>query len=452
MSSAGDISDALSKIEEYLQPTSVNITEKCTSAKQYFETEDGSVNPDKLKELLSHLQELYGHLPQFTSGDPNQLLLGVVGVVSSVSSLTGLGAPVVPVICGVLSKVFSSFGGNTVTIGKVVEDEIKRTFSGHNDETLQQEGDDLHLLYRFAFDFLNQTGGKADLSEHDITNINIQMNIFQGATFLRKLGKLIKELAKEHKENDQNKKIEKAKKAMQFIELYIKLASLRDMILSQFYTITNSTAHSQHLAGGIQRVIGSFDEQDREALSMFLKPTKEYVYIVSYIKEENFDLLMKFLEQKNLLQDQSWITQGDFELCSVKWMKYHATHLKTHTSFFGEGDLRFLRGSKEKVGPESLFCFEKVRRKGNYVYIKQRESSDEFVSMTKGSDRWLMSVKEQGPECEWKVIQMENGNFVFSPHAFPDYFMGMSKLLDGSLAGFLGCSSRRCHWTLRASK
>ncbi|XP_033753117.1 uncharacterized protein LOC117336615 [Pecten maximus] len=373
-------------------------------------------------------------------------------MVSSASSFTGLGGPVVPVICGMLSKAFSAFGGNSLSIGEVVENEIRRTFSGHSDETLLEEAQDLHLMYRRAFDFLNPAIEKSHFTEHDITNMNIQMNVFQGGTFLRKFGKLINELAKEHEENDPNKKIEKAKKAMDFIELYIKLASLRDMLLIQFYTITNSTTHSQHLAGGLQRVIDSFDEQDREVLRLFLKPTEEYVYIVSYMREEEHELLMKFLRMKGHLPEECLLTHGEFELCSVKYPKYHAIRLRRHRSFFGDGDLRYIRGTKDRVGPESLFSFEKVQGQGNYVYITQKRHSDEFLTMTKSSNKWIMFLKQlPGPESEWKVIQMDNGNYVFSPRAFPDYFMAMTKLLDGSAAGLLGCSRIRCQWTLKTS-
>ncbi|XP_033752529.1 uncharacterized protein LOC117336189 [Pecten maximus] len=239
---------------------------------------------------------------------------------------------------------------------------------------------------------------------------------------------------------------------MDFIELYIKLASLRDMLLIQFYTITNSTLHSQHLAGGVQRVIGSFAEKDREVLRLFLKPTKEYVYIVSYIREEEHRLLMKFLGMRGLLPEESWLTQGEFELCSVRYPKYHAIRLRSHRLFFGYGDLSYIRGTKDRVGPESLFSFEKVQGPGNYVYITQKGHLDEFVTMTKGSNKWIKTLKEPpGPESEWKAIQMDNGNYMFSPRAFPDHFMAMSKLLDGSVAGRLGCSRNRCQWTLKTS-
>ncbi|XP_033752710.1 uncharacterized protein LOC117336325 [Pecten maximus] len=452
MSSVSDISEILSKIEEYLQQLKVDIKDKVDIAKKYFQTDDGSLNFKSLEEVHSHLTILYGYLPQFTSGEIPKLLQGVVGIVASISSFTCLGGPVVPFICGVLSKVFAAFGGNTLTIGEVVENEIRRIFSGHRYETLLEEAEDLHLMYRFAFDFLNPASEKSHFTEHDITNMNIQMNVFQGVTFLRKLGKLIKELAKEHEEDDPCKKEEKAKTAMQFIELYIKLASLRDMILFQFYTITNSTPHSQYLAGGVQRVIGAFDEQDRECLGLFLKPSKDYVYIVSYVIEENWLLLMQFLDQKKLLPDQSWLTYGEFELRSVKWPECHAIRLRSHRSFFGDGDLRFLRGNSQAVGPESLFCFKRIKRRRTYFHIKPIGNSGEFLCMTKGPSRWVMSLKD-GPkhQCEWKVIQMDNGNYVFSPRAFPDYFMGMTKLLDGSVAGFLGGYNEQSHWTLRAS-
>ncbi|XP_021377062.1 uncharacterized protein LOC110465509 [Mizuhopecten yessoensis] len=452
MTSVDDVSDILSEIRDLL-PTKFNISEKVEIAKEYFQKDDGSLNLTRLEEVYTILKDLYGYLPEFTSGDPSRLLQGLVGIVSSVSSFTGVGGQAVPVICGVFRKVFASFGGNKVTIGEVVEGEIRRVFSIHSDETLLEEGEDLHLMYRFAFDFLNPTSERSEFSKHDITNMNIQMNVFQGATFLRKLGKLTRELAKEHEESDPNKKSEKANKARQFIELYIKLALLSDMVLLNFFTITNSTSHSQHLAGGIQRVIGSFDEQDREALGMLLKPTKEYVYIASYINEEECELFMKFLEHKNLLLDQSWLQHGQFELCSVKWPKCHALRLRAHTSVFGNGDLRFLRGTKEAAGPESLFCFKQIHPNRSYFSITQMGNADEFVSMTKGSNRWVMSLKGvQNPENEWKIIQMENGNYVFSPRAFPDYFMGMTKLLDGSIAGFLGGYNEQVQWTLKVSE
>ncbi|XP_060064516.1 LOW QUALITY PROTEIN: toxin CfTX-A-like [Ylistrum balloti] len=449
----GDLCDILTKIEEFLRRIKVNIRENVEIAKRYFQSNDGSIDAKKLEEVYSFLKNLYGYLPDFTCGDLSRLLQGVAGITSTISSLTGIGGPVVPVICGVLRKVFSAFGGKTITVGEIVEGEIRRTFSGHTHETLHQEAEDVHLIYRFAFDFLNQPNEKGHLSEHDITNMNVQMNVFQGATFLRKLGKLIKVLAKEHEEDDPGKKTEKVKNALEFVELYVKLASLRDMVLFQFYTITNSTAHSQHLAGGIQRVIGSFDEQDRDALGLFLKPTKEYAYIVSYVREEERELLMMFLDQKKLLPDQSWLTHCAFELHSVKWPEYHAVRLIIHRSLFGNGDLRFIRGSNKPIGPESWFCFKRIKRKGTYHNITPMLNSHEFVCMTKGSDHWVMSKKDAPePESEWKVIQMDNGNYVFSPRAFPDYFMGMTQLLDGSVAGFLGCSRTRCQWTLKASQ
>ncbi|OWF54982.1 uncharacterized protein LOC110465574 [Mizuhopecten yessoensis] len=450
MPSVGDVVDILSKIGEYLQRINVHIKDKIEIAITNFRNVNGSVNIQKLEEIYSFLTKLYGYLPQFTSGDPVQLLKGLVGIVATVSAFTGWGGPVVPVICGVLTVIFSSFGGKVITIGEVVESQIRRTFCGHSYETLLQEAQDLHLKYQLAYDFLNPKSDKREFSEHDITNMNIQMNVFQGATFLRKLGDLIKELAKEHKENDSNKKSEKANKAMQFIELYIKLASLRDMILWHFFTITNSTSHSQHLAGCVQRVICSFDERDREALGMFLKPTEEYVYIVSYVREEIYELFMKFLEQKKLLPDQSRLTHGQFGLYSAKWPHWHAIRRRTHASTFQIGDLRFLCGSKSASRPESLFCFKRIRGSKNYFHIIQRERYGELVCMTKGSDRWVMSLKgaPTAPECTWKVIQMENGNYVFAPLAFPDYFMGMTKLLDGSIGGFLGGYDEQCHWIL----
>ncbi|XP_069132340.1 toxin CfTX-A-like [Argopecten irradians] len=453
MSSVCGISEILTKIGEFLQQFKVNVKEQIEAAKKYFQTNEGSLDVKKIEDVLSRLKIIYDSLAKFTSGDSARLLQGVLEIVSSVSSFTGLGGAAVPAICGVLSKVFSAFGGHKLTIGEVVEGEIRRTFAGHSNETLFEEAEDLHLLYRFAYDFLNPAHEKSHFSEHDITNMNIQMNVFQGATFLRKLGKLIKELAKEHEEENSDKKIEKARKAMQFIELYVKLASLRDMILFQFYTITNSTPHSLNLAGGVQRVLGSFEEQDREALGMFLRPLKEYVYLVSYAQEEERPLLMMFLDQKKLLPDHSWLTHGMFSLYSVKWPECHAIRLTRHRSFFGNGDLRYLRSNSEAVGPESWFYFIRVKRKRNYFRIIPVASSDECVCMTKGQSRWVMCLRDgPKPQTEWKVIQMDNGNYVFSSLEFPDYFMGVTKLLDGSVAGFNGGCSRQTHWTIRSSE
>ncbi|XP_069132339.1 toxin CqTX-A-like [Argopecten irradians] len=457
MSSVADVTEVLSKIEECIQNTNVDISDKCREAREYFENADGLMDECRLESVQSFLEDLLDSLPSFTKADTAKLLNATVKVISSISAFTGLGGPAVPIICGVLSKVFTAFGGNAMSVGKVVEEAIQKTFSGQSMESLHEQAKDLHCMYRLIFGFLNPTNEKTQFSKHDITNMNIQMNVLQGATFLRKLGKLIVELAKEEEGSDPDIKREKAKTAMDFIELYITLASLRDMILIQFYTITNSTAHSQHLAGGVQRVIGSFDEQDREVLSLFLNPTKEHAYIVSSVREEEQELLMRFLEMKNLLPKESWIVQEVCEFWSVKHPKYHAIRLRSDASFFRGGDLRYIRGTKEEVGPESLFSFRKVERTGNYVYITPKGAADsddsEFLTMTKGSNKWIMSLKgPPGPESEWKVIKLDNKNYVFSPRGFPDYFMSMSKLLDGSAAGLLGCLRRRCQWVIKSHR
>lgn len=453
MSANTTAKEIIAKINFRLQQIKVDLKGKPEFIKAYFRNRDGTVNLQRFQEIAAHLKTLYQHLPNFTSGDPLQLLIGVAGVVHSVSSFTGLGGPAVPVVCHVISQVFAAFGGRKLTIGQVVEAEIRRTFSGHSNETLVEEAEDLQFMYRFAFDFLNPTEEKSDFSEHDITNMNIQMNVFQGGTFLRKLGKLIKEMAKEHTENNSKKKIEKAEKAMQFIELYVKLAFLRDMLLLHFFVIINSTSHSQHLAGGVQRVMGSFDEQDREALGMFLKPSKEYVYIVSYVKQEEYKLLINFLDQKGLSPNHSWLENGEFELCSVKWQTHRAIRMLSHRSLFANGDLRYIRGTRDEVSPESLFRFKTVPGKRNCYRIHLGGTPEELITMTKGENRWVMSLKDSPePQTEWKVILMDNGNYVFSSLEFPDYFMGMTKLLDGSVAGFLGGCNEQCHWILRASE
>ena len=164
--------------------------------------------------------------------DPVGAVRATIDIVSQFTALAGPTGQIISVALSFVSGFLALFGvGKSKTqkpdFSKIVRKEIDAALDKYYDKVLNDEiaGCLNNFVISKAYvDSLSKSGGK--LTEHQGLSLKVHVPLWNGLTLLGKLEHRIKALLKENKR-------ETVEKLLKYIELYARLAILKDMILLQ---------------------------------------------------------------------------------------------------------------------------------------------------------------------------------------------------------------------------
>ncbi|CAB4016298.1 Hypothetical predicted protein [Paramuricea clavata] len=164
--------------------------------------------------------------------DPVGAVRATIDIVAQFTALAGPKGQIISIALSFVSGFLALFGvgkskKQQPDFSKIVRKEIDAALNKYYDKVLSDEiAGTLHnfVISKAYVDSLSKSGGK--LTEHQATSLKVNVPLWNGLTLLGKLEHRIKALLKENKR-------ETVEKLLKYIELYARLAILKDMILLQ---------------------------------------------------------------------------------------------------------------------------------------------------------------------------------------------------------------------------
>ena len=210
-----------------------------------------------LEKIVTCLQGIADSIPKLTSDDPRVFVSGCVDIAAAVTALVPVYGPLISGVLGVVSSVLIA-STETTDIVMVFKEMIEKVLSKYRDEDIKAEAagtkSELITIQSFLTAFLNSAHTK-----DDVTSLNSLQIPTVGTKFLGKLEYYIS-LYSKNKISEDDQAVEfQARCADDYIEIYLRLSALRQLLLLQYYCSLQSESVRQDFQATAEAVIRTLD-------------------------------------------------------------------------------------------------------------------------------------------------------------------------------------------------
>ena len=211
-----------------------------------------------LEKIVTCLQGITDSIPKLTSDDPRVFVSGCVDIAAAVTALVPVYGPLISGVLGVVSSVLIA-STETTDIVMVFKEMIEKVLSKYRDEDIKAEAagtkSELITIQSFLTAFLNKGAHTKD----DVTSLNSLQIPTVGTKFLGKLEYYIS-LYSKNKISEDDQAVEfQARCADDYIEIYLRLSALRQLLLLQYYCSLQSESVRQDFQATAEAVIRTLD-------------------------------------------------------------------------------------------------------------------------------------------------------------------------------------------------
>ena len=182
--------------------------------------------------VVGTLQSAASNIEKFVKGgdDPIGAVQGALNMIGQFSALAGPEGQIVSVALSFVSGILSLFGAGAKkqkSMGQIVREEIDEALAQYYEQSLSNQARGVASLFDLSkgyVDSLAQSGNETTVEQAALVERNVPLYI--GLSFMGTLASEIQRLVSTNKENE-------AKKTLKYIELYTKIAVLKDVILQE---------------------------------------------------------------------------------------------------------------------------------------------------------------------------------------------------------------------------
>ena len=182
--------------------------------------------------MTQTLQAAASNIGKFANAgsDPIGAIQGALNTVAQFAALAGPKGQILSVALSFVSGFLSLFGvggPKKKSIGQIVREEINDAFDKFYEKDLKNQAQGMARTFQISkayVDRLAQSG--QPLTLHEAGSLERNVPLYVGLPFMGKLASEIHSLLQTNKPGD-------AKKTLRYVELYTKMATLKDMILQE---------------------------------------------------------------------------------------------------------------------------------------------------------------------------------------------------------------------------
>ena len=308
--------------------------------------------------MTQTLQSAASNIEKFAKAgdDPIGAVQGALNMVGQFAALAGPTGQIVAVALSFVSGFLSLFGiggKKKKSIGQIVREEIDEALAQFYEQDLSNQARGIAKTFDVSkayVDRLAQSGNKLTVAQAGSLERNVPL--YLGLEFMGTLSSEIERLLRANKRNE-------AKKTLRYIELYAKMAVLKDVIMQEVATLLPDELEpnrqamfaAQNVLRGQQKELlqflraGRFDKSHNKMAVNYFDPDVNPVtdaYMTAVLKIPDYDRSMAGI----------WcltpVIYGKREL-PITW-------------------LRVLRTSRPYITLKNEGCFWKLIPHGNYLY------------------------------------------------------------------------------------
>lgn len=239
-------------------------------------------------EIVGALNTAAGKLEKFANAgkDPVGAIRAAVEILATFASLAGPHGQIIGVALNFISGFLSLFGKGTSPkpVSEVVREEIEKWYS--RDLSNQAEGAIFDFQKSKAF--LNGVAKSGNpLSDSETTSLAAHVPVYSGVKFMGTLASEIRNIKRDNK-------VGEAKKCLKYIELYFRLAILKDVIFQQMAAlIPDSQKNIRNGVYGVQNDLRT----SAKALFKFLYESEIGNNVIPYFDPDKYEVTDAYLSK-----------------------------------------------------------------------------------------------------------------------------------------------------------
>ncbi|XP_078377936.1 uncharacterized protein LOC144661104 [Oculina patagonica] len=237
-------------------------------------------------EIAGALNAAAAKLEKFANAgnDPVGAIRGAIDIIATFSSIAGPHGQIIGVAINFISGFLSLFGKGTSPkpVSEVVREEIEKRYS--RDLSNQAEG--AISAFQKSKEFLNGVAksGK-QLSDSETTSLSAHVPVYYGVEFMGTLANEIRNIIRGNKRKE-------GKKCLKYIELYVRLAILKDVILQQMAALISDS--QSNIRNGVYEFQNSL-RASAKALFKFLYESDIGSNVIPYFDPDKYELTDAFM-------------------------------------------------------------------------------------------------------------------------------------------------------------
>lgn len=240
-------------------------------------------------EIAGALNTAAGKLQTFANAgeDPVGAIRGAVEIIATFSGLAGPYGQIIGVALNFISGFLSLFGkgpSSPKPVSEVVREEIEKWYS--RDLSNQAEG--AIFAFQKSKSFLNGVAKSGNpLSDSETTSLSAHVPVYSGVAFMGTLASEIRNIIR-------GNNIGEGKKCLKYIELYVRLAILKDVILQQMAALISDS--QRNIRNGVYQYQNSL-QTSAKALFKFLYESEIGNNVIPYFDPDKYELTDAYLSE-----------------------------------------------------------------------------------------------------------------------------------------------------------
>ena len=343
-------------------------------------------------EIVGALNTAAGKLEKFANAgeDPVGAIRGAVEIIATFANLAGPHGQIISVALNFISGFLSLFGKGTSPkpVSEVVREEIERWYS--RDLTNQAEG--AIFAFQRSKAFLNGVAKSGNpLTDSESTSLAAHVPVYEGVAFMGTLATEIRNIIRENE-------IGEAKRCLKYIELYVRLAILKDVILQQMAALIPDSQNNTR--NGVYQFQNSL-QTSTKALVGFLYKSEIGSNVVPYFDPDKYELTDAYLTEVLEIESYDRSIAGRYLIeVSVGNRLGRLGYSLPVDQGDGRADIVFKGTFYWKLVPHGNNLFSIVNRHE----CPNSDLCDALLTWTRVSGRYVVTIEHDDPAL-WEITR-----------------------------------------------
>ena len=242
------------------------------------------MDQETLDKIGGCLKGVADSIPKLTSDDPHVFVSGCVDLAGAVAMLVPVYGPLLSGLLAIVSGVIIVSGEKT-DILTVFKELIEKVLSKYRDEDIKAEAAGTKTELMTIQSYLSAFLRKGTHTKEDVTSLTSLQIPTVGTKFLGKLEYYINLYSKNKTSEDDEAIVFQARCAVDYIDIYLRLSALRQLLLLQYYCSLQNESVKQDFEATAEAVIRTLDIAMRKVRNIIIKKmslvTRKTVFGVS---------------------------------------------------------------------------------------------------------------------------------------------------------------------------
>lgn len=395
------------------------------------------LNEKNLKEVKACLEGIGKAICKLTSNDPKKQMSGVLDIVASVTVFIPEIGPVISGVCLLISNVILAFGGKSkgTDMSAVFEHVLEKVIGKYHDDDVKAEASGIKFKLENMLTFL---GGYVKTASCSFTEQNamvlashVMENKDVGTECLGKLEHYIRIYSVNKDSEDEDAIEHQAKCAIDYIEAYLEISSIRQLLLSVYYCIlltADTTGEYGAVTKGVLEMLTFSSKKDKEIAGIapveFTTPDRVVLASVFNLSE-NPNIAA-------LNQTADSVIKLNNKIVQIKPKKWPERHLFVRTHFYRtpwNGVVYRIHDARV----DALVCSGAAGRRSSCFTFQKSQPDNKFIC--EGQTRnYKHDLTKWGNFGFWKLIRMfetqkdpDTQLYLIASANFPTRFLRVGK-------------------------